>query len=363
MVGLTVQRKYLQALSRLSSAEKSNILDMSLQEVEAYLERMGLPPYRGGQILRWIYRKGAHDFQEMTDISMDLREKLSPHLCISIPKIAAIETSLDGTRKFLMRLADGLSVESVLIPERGHITCCASTQVGCAQKCQFCLTARMGLLRNLTSGEIVGQILALKNAFPQENITNVVLMGMGEPLANLRHTLRALEILTSAQALGFSRRHVTVSTVGLIPGIRKLGVSSSASLAVSLNATTDEARSRLMPVNRRYPLDQLMAALRTYPLLRGRRITVEYVMIAGVNDTPGDARRLVSLLHGIRVKVNLIPLNEAPEISFARPDDATVARFQNGLLKRHIAASIRKSKGTDIRAACGQLQGKTCINW
>jgi len=337
------------------------VLDMSLQEVAVYLERMGHSPYRAGQILRWLYRRGARDFEEMTDISRDLRSKLSRRFCIPIPKILAVETSGDGTRKFLLQLVDGLNVESVLIPERDHTTCCVSTQVGCAQGCRFCLTARMGFQRNLSSGEIVGQLLALKAAFPDESIANVVLMGMGEPLANIHHTVRALDILISNQALRYSRRHVTISTVGLIPGIRRLGASSSASLAVSLNATTDEVRSRLMPINRRYPLDQLLAVLRAYPLPRGRRITIEYVMIAGVNDTPEDARRLVSLLRGIHAKVNLIPLNEATEIPFARPDDASVLRFQNELLQRHITASIRKSKGTDIQAACGQLQGRNFL--
>ncbi len=339
------------------TARKRNLLDMSLQEIALFLERIRFQPYRCGQVLRWVYRRGVRDFEGMTDISRDLRRRLNLNLDISIPEIAAIETSQDGTRKFLLQLVDGLQVESVLIPERNHITCCISTQVGCAQGCRFCLTTRRGLLRNLSSGEIVGQLLALKEVCPAENITNVVLMGMGEPLANIHHTLRALEILTSPRALGISRRHVTVSTVGLIPGIRRLGAKSSASLAVSLNATTDELRTRLMPVNRRYPLGQLLEALRAYPLARGRRITIEYVMIADVNDTLADARRLASLLRGIKAKVNLIPLNEAPEIPFSRPDEETLLRFQKELLTRHITANIRRSKGTDIQAACGQLQG------
>ncbi len=325
-------------------------------EVMSFIEKMGLQPYRSHQILRWIYGKGARHFQVMTDISQDLRRLLSEHLEISIPEIIAVEISRDGTHKFLLKLADGLNIESVLIPERSHMTCCISTQVGCAQGCLFCLTGRMGLLRNLSSGEIVGQVMALKEAKPGQNITNVVLMGMGEPLANVHQTLRALQILTSAEALGFSHRRVTVSTVGVVTGIRRLGASATASLAVSLNATTDKVRSKLMPINRRYPLDQLMSALREYPLARGRRITIEYVMIAGVNDTPQDARRVVSLLHGIKAKVNLIPLNEAPEIPFSRPGDQIILRFQRELLQRGIAASIRKSKGNDIRAACGQLQ-------
>jgi 23S rRNA (adenine2503-C2)-methyltransferase len=344
MLDFTLHSKNQRAFDASPSASKTNVLDMSLEDIAVFLERMGLPSYRG-----------VRDFEEMTDISKDSRRELSQHLDISTPKIVAVETSRDGTRKFLLQLVDDLKVESVLIPERDHITCCISTQVGCAQGCRFCLTARMGLMRNLSSGEIIGQLLALKEACPTDNITNVVLMGMGEPLANIRNTMRALEILTSDQALGFSRRHVTASTVGLIPGIRKLGASSSASLAVSLNATTDKVRRWLMPVNRRYPLDQLMEALRAYPLPRGRRITVEYVMIAGVNDTLGDARRLVSLLQGIRAKVNLIPLNEAPDIPFTKPAEEAILRFQKELLRRRITAIIRKSKGTDIRAACGQL--------
>jgi len=357
MAGFMVPGENVRAIRRFLTARKRNLLDMSPEDIALFLEKMGLQPYRCGQILRWVYRRGVRDFEGMTDISRDLRKRLSLQLDISIPEIAAVDTSRDGTRKFLLQLVDGLQVESVLIPERNHITCCISTQVGCAQGCRFCLTGRRGLLRNLSSGEIVGQLLALKEACPAENITNVVLMGMGEPLANIHHTLRALEVLISPQALGISRKHVTVSTVGLIPGIRKLAAKPSASLAVSLNAATDEVRNRLMPVNRRYPLGELLAALRAYPLPPGRRITIEYVMIADVNDTSADARRLVSLLRGIRVKVNLIPLNEAPEIPFSRPDEYTVLNFQNELLERHITAIIRKSRGSDIRAACGQLQG------
>jgi 23S rRNA (adenine2503-C2)-methyltransferase len=269
-----------------------------------------------------------------------------------------IQTSEDGTQKFLFRLKDGLAVESVLIPQENHLTLCISTQVGCAQGCAFCLTARMGFKRNLTSGEIINQVLAIRSRLDSsQNLTNVVLMGMGEPLANYEQTLKALRILMGEEGVKFGRRRVTLSTVGLVPMIRKLGDDLKVSLAVSLNAVDNTTRSRLMPVNRRYPLEELLKACREFPLPPGRRITFEYVLIKDINDSPDQAEKLAVLLHGIKAKINLIPFNEYPDCAFKSPSIEAVELFREKLIKHHYTAIIRKSKGRDILAACGQLAG------
>jgi 23S rRNA (adenine2503-C2)-methyltransferase len=265
--------------------------------------------------------------------------------------------SVDGTRKFVLELADRRRIESVFIPDTPSMTFCISTQVGCAMSCGFCLTGRMGLIRNLTAGEIAGQVRLLAAATSLlDSPFNIVLMGMGEPLHNYDNTMKALRILHSEHGLAVSPRRVTLSTVGIVPGLERLAHEPlMPNLAVSLHATTDEQRTQLVPPNRKYPLAEILDACRRFPLKKRNRITFEYVMLAGVNDTAEDARRLVRLLSGIKAKVNLIPLNPAPGIPYDRPSDEHVDRFAQILADRHLTVSVRKSRGQDIRAACGQL--------
>jgi 23S rRNA (adenine2503-C2)-methyltransferase len=342
------------------ATNKTDIQDLTGEELRRWLADRGIRPFHAGQVLRWVHRRQSDDFSTMSDLSKTLRSLLSEHFHVRRLAVDRVAAAADGTRKFLFGLADGQQVETVLIPERGHHTLCISTQVGCAQGCRFCMTARGGLVRNLTRGEIVAQVrdVAALAAAEDLNLTNVVLMGMGEPLANYRHVVDALSVITDADCgLGFSARRVTLSTVGLVPRMAQLAADSRVNLAVSLNAADDETRGALMPVNRRYPLDSLMAACRDYPLAPRRRITFEYILIADVNDRPGDARRLVALLHGIRAKVNLIPFNEHPGCDFRRPAQPVIDAFQRRLLDAGLTAVVRYSKGGDIAAACGQLRG------
>jgi 23S rRNA (adenine2503-C2)-methyltransferase len=336
-----------------------NILDLSRGELEAALADKGLAPYRAGQILKWVFKHQADGFAAMTNIAKADRELLAREF--ALPRLAELkrETAGDGTVKFLFGLADGERIESVLIPERGHFTLCVSSQAGCAQGCRFCLTARGGLRRNLSAGEILGQVRDVQKELSDPGrLTNLVFMGMGEPLANFDHLRRALALITDGECgLGFAAKRVTVSTAGLVPQMLAFGRESRASLAVSLNAADDATRSRLMPINRRYPLAELLAACRAYPLPAGRRITFEYILIRGVNDAPADAARLARLLAAIRCKVNLIPLNPHAGCGFERPAEEAILAFQEVLVRRHLTAIIRRSKGEEISAACGQLAG------
>jgi 23S rRNA (adenine2503-C2)-methyltransferase len=293
----------------------------------------------------------------MTDLSRTLRGRLPEEFTVSTPRIVSDERSVDGTRKFVLELADQRRIEAVFIPDTPAMTFCISTQVGCAMSCGFCLTGKMGLVRNLTAGEIAGQVRVLAAATELLDFPfNIVLMGMGEPLHNYENTMKALRILHSEPGLAISPRRVTLSTVGIVPGLDRLAREPlMPNLAVSLHATTDEQRTALVPPNRKYPLADILAACRRFPLKKRNRITFEYVMLDGVNDTPEDARRLVRLLSGIKAKVNLIPLNPAPGIPYDRPSDARVDRFAQILADRHLTVSVRKSRGRDIRAACGQL--------
>lgn len=339
---------------------KINIKSMALDELQTKLLGMGLKKYRAGQVLTWVYTHYARSFEDMTNIPKAERGLLSSVFYISTPNIVRTEISKDCTRKFLFTLEDTHTIESVLIPDEDRQTLCISSQVGCQQACRFCLTGRGGLTRNLTACEIVDQVLEISRILQQEEkrrITNIVLMGMGEPLANFDEVLKALQVITSDKGLGFATRRVTVSTAGLVPEIEKLGRSGvKVNLAISLNATTDEVRDKIMPVNRRYPIRELLAACRHYPLEPRRRITFEYVMVKGVNDTVEDAQRLAKLLKGIKGKVNLIPFNPFPGSGFERPDDTTVRRFQKILLDHHYITPVRESRGRDISAACGQLR-------
>ena len=334
-----------------------NLAELERPEIEAVLEEIGVPRFHGRQLFRWIYRRGVTAFDEMTDLSRPLRAKLRERATIDTPIISDQQVSSDGTTKLNLRLPDNRHIESVYIPDTPAQTFCVSTQVGCAMACGFCLTGTMGLVRQLTAGEIAGQVRVLAHATNlADTAFNIVLMGMGEPLHNYDATMKALRILADPDGLALHPKRVTLSTVGLLPAIERLATEPlMPNLAISLHATTDDARSQLVPINKRYPIEALMETLRRFPLAKRRRITFEYVLLAGVNDTPEDARRLVRLLNGLRAKVNLLPLNEAPGIPFTRPSDERVNAFARILAERDVRVSVRKSRGRDIRAACGQL--------
>jgi 23S rRNA (adenine2503-C2)-methyltransferase len=339
------------------SPPRPDLAELELSEVEASLASRGYEPFHAHQLFRWIYKRGVTDFERMTDLSRALREQLSREFTLPTPTTVGDERSVDGTRKFLLELADTRRIEAVFIPDTPSMTFCISTQVGCAMACGFCLTGKMGLVRNLTAGEIAAQVRVLAAATGMlDRPFNIVLMGMGEPLHNYDNTMKALRILHSEHGLAVSPRRVTLSTVGIVPGLERLAREPlMPNLAVSLHATTDEQRTALVPPNRKYPLLAILDACRRFPLKKRSRITFEYVLLDGVNDTPEDARRLAKLLSGIRSKVNLIPLNAAPAIPYERPSDDRVDRFAQILADRHITVSVRKSRGRDIRAACGQL--------
>ena len=337
-----------------------DLKDLTLEELQAFIGGFGKEGYRARQIMKWLYHHRAASFDEMTDLSATLRRELSSKARISFPELAAVEHSKDGTRKYLFRLEDGHSVESVLIPNKGRLTLCVSTQVGCGMGCRFCLTGQIALKRNLTSGDIVNQVLGVTNKLDEyERITNVVLMGMGEPLANYTNVARAVAVMTSQLGLGFSRRRITLSTVGLIPQMRQLFADGvKCRLAVSLNASTQKTRSFLMPISQQYPLADLLEVCRTLPIPPRERITFEYVLIRGINDSQTDAQRLLQIIRGIRCKINLIPFNECPGIPFQKPKDETTLLFQKIVMEGGYTAIIRESRGGDISAACGQLQGR-----
>ena len=336
---------------------RPDLAELDVTELEAALESRGYQPFHARQIYRWIYKRGETDVAKMTDLSRALREHLGAAFTLSTPRVVGDDLSIDGTRKFVFELADGRRIESVFIPDTPSMTFCISTQVGCAMACGFCLTGKMGLVRHLTAGEIAGQVRVLAAATGMlDHPFNIVLMGMGEPLHNYDNTMKALRMLHAEQGLAVSPRRVTLSTVGLVPGLERLAREPlMPNLAISLHATTDDQRTALVPPNRRYPLAAILEACRRFPLKKRSRITFEYVMLDQVNDTPEDARRLAKLLSGIKSKVNLIPLNAAPGIPFDRPSDERVDRFAQILADRHITVSVRKSRGRDIRAACGQL--------
>lgn len=333
---------------------------LTAEQMAEFVAAQGWPRYRARQLLAWIYRRGVTRFDQMSDVGSAERDRLAELAVITAPAVAEIRRDPeDGTEKLLFLLADGETVESVLIPDDDRLTLCLSTQVGCTLDCGFCLTGTMGLTRNLKAHEIVDQVLGARaHVGPERPITNVVFMGMGEPLANLPAVCEAIERLTAEWGLGYSPRRITVSTAGLVPQMAVLGAfRHQVNLAISLNATTDATRDRVMgTINRKYPLESLLAACRAYPLSPRRRIFFEYVLLAGVNDSLDDARRLIKLLHGIRCKINLIPFNPWPGAPFERPSDAAVAAFQTTLIDAHFTAFIRKSKGQQILAACGQLR-------
>jgi 23S rRNA (adenine2503-C2)-methyltransferase len=340
---------------------KIDLKNLSPSELIEFLASFGKERYRSIQMLRWLYQQGVESFDEMTNLSKRFRQELSQISFISVLRPVHVEKATDGTKKFLFQLEDGNRIESVLIPDKARLTLCVSTQVGCAFGCRFCLTGKTGWKRDLTVSEILNQILAVRKMLLGEiSITNIVLMGMGEPLANYRNTLKATALMAHPDAFRFSSRRITLSTIGLLPELEEmLKEKTPFRLAISLNASDEETRTYLMPVNRRYPLSKVLALCREFPLRRRIRITFEYVMVEGINDSSLDAKRLLKILRGIPSKVNLIPLNEAPEIPFKKPSEEKVKRFQEILMEGGLTAIVRNSKGREISAACGQLQGKS----
>jgi 23S rRNA (adenine2503-C2)-methyltransferase len=340
---------------------RMNLVGTLPTALEDLAESLGASRYRGRQLATWIYRKGVVELDAMSDLPRDFRARLTETAEIVLPEVERATSSQDGSRKLVFRLADGSRVSSVLMPDDGRITLCLSTQVGCGYACAFCLTGTMGLERNLTAAEIVGQLMAANALLATEGperVTHIVFMGMGEPLANYANLVAALRILTDARlGLSYSPRRVTVSTVGLVPGIDRLGREDlKVNLAISLHAASDEVRARLMPVNRAFDIEALMAAVKRYPLTTRQRVFFEYVMLDGVNDSPEEAQRLAKLLRGVKSKVNLIPFNDWEGSSYRRPPLPRILAFQAILLDAGITTTVRWSKGEDIGAACGQLK-------
>ncbi|MBW2060204.1 MAG: 23S rRNA (adenine(2503)-C(2))-methyltransferase RlmN [Deltaproteobacteria bacterium] len=335
-----------------------DLKEMNLEGLEKFTAALGEKPFRARQIRKWLFNVGVHDFEAMTDLSRDLRARISKTARISRARCLKIEQSEDGVRKFLWELDDGARVESVLIPERDYLTLCLSTQVGCAMGCRFCHTAMLGLRRNLTQAEIVNQILGVRESLPNnKKLKNIVFMGMGEPLANRENVVRAIKVMTEPGLMNLFKRRVSLSTVGLVPELKRLASEVTVSLTVSLNAADDKTRDFLMPVNRRYPLDELHQALAAFPLPSRRMITIAYVLLSGVNDSEQHARQLTRFMSGLRCKVNLIPFNPYPGAEFEAPPEDRIMAFQKALIAKHYIAIIRRSKGQDISAACGQLVG------
>jgi 23S rRNA (adenine2503-C2)-methyltransferase len=340
----------------LSSSARADFRDLTLEEVEQLVADAVERRYRARQILHWVHARGAESFDEMRDLPASLRNYLKQNFTIGHPVSSFVSRSSDGTRKLLIRLDDAEEIESVIIPTEKRVTLCMSSQVGCAMACEFCATARMGLHRNMTSSEMLSQIFAARRELAAgEELTNFVFMGMGEPLANYPRLVRTLAIMTSDWGMGISPRRITVSTVGLVPMMERLLSETPVNLAVSLHATTNEIRDRLAPINKRYPLEVLLDACRNLPIKRRSRITFEYVMLAGINDSIADARRLVKLIGPLRGKVNLIFYNPMPDSPLRGSSRAAVEAFQAILKNASLTATIRESRGLDIAAACGQL--------
>ncbi len=339
------------------------VLTGLLPEEIAAIIPPGKERYRGMQIFRWIHQQGTESFEEMTNLSKAFRAEISGNFIIGAVSFVQATDSADGeTRKFLWRLSDRKTVESVIIRDEDRVTACISSQAGCRWGCNFCRTGSMGFIRNLTAGEIIDQIIKMKKNLAESGaaITNIVFMGMGEPLDNFDAVVRAIRIFSMETALSIGQRKITVSTCGVAPGIVRLGETcKNVGLAISLSATDNDLRNRLMPVNRKYPLEVLLDAARQFYTSTGRRVTFEYILLQGINDSPKQARSLAKIAHRVPSKVNLIVFNEFPGTPYHCPDDATVEEFQRILFDNHVTALLRKSKGQDILAACGQLAGTT----
>lgn len=347
------------------AAEKVNLLGMPKAKLEAFFETLGEKRFRAQQVLQWMHQRGVDDFDQMTNMSKSLREQLKAVAEIRGPEVVYDETSKDGTRKWVMRMDNGNSVETVLIPDGERGTLCVSSQIGCSLDCTFCSTGKRGFNRNLTAAEIIGQVWVARRAFmpfdPNDRpITNVVMMGMGEPLLNFENVVDAMNLMMEDLAYGISKRRVTLSTSGVVPALDRLGEVTDVSLAISLHAPNDELRNQLVPLNKKYPIAELLAATRRYlsRLPDKRKATIEYTVIEGVNDQPEHARELVVLLKGLPCKINLIPFNPFPESDFRRPSMNATRRFQTVLNEAGYVTTIRTTRGDDIDAACGQLVGR-----
>jgi 23S rRNA (adenine2503-C2)-methyltransferase len=350
-----------------SAAPKTDLKNLTLPQLADFLASLGLPPGRARHIMAWLMRPGSHDLSAMATVKKEIRDRLREQARTSTLTPAKVEVSADNTRKYLFVLEDGAQIESVLIPEGERHTLCLSSQVGCAMACAFCLTGRMGLTRNLLPGEIVNQVLAvmedmvargISRGTHREFINNLVFMGMGEPLANYDNLITALTILMAEEGLGLTRRRITVSTCGSVPRIADLGRAGLVNLAISLHAVDDAIRSQLMPVNRSYGVDRLLAACRDYPLAKKGVILVEYILLRDVNDAPEQARALAARLTGLSCRINLLPYNECAELPYGRPAEETILAFQKVLRDAGYNTLIRQSRGSDISAACGQLAGR-----
>src|SRR3984893_17508794 len=341
--------------------DRVNLLGLPRSELEAFVaERLEAKPFRARQLMKWIYRRGAADFSVMTDLATDFRARLAEAAKISVPELVTEQRSSDGTRKWMLRMDAVQGIETVYIPEPDRGTLCISSQVGCAMDCTFCATAQQGFNRNLSVAEIVGQVwLAHRELEASSRITNIVLMGMGEPLANYRNVVPAMRVFTDDLGYDLSRRRVTLSTSGLVPQMYKLAEECNVALAVSLHAPNDALRNELVPINRKHPIDELLAACWHYiDKQNGRSVTFEYVMLDGINDKPEHARQLAQLLRGRPAKLNLIPFNVFPGTRYRRSPAATILRFRDILNENGVIATIRRTRGDDIDAACGQLAGQ-----
>jgi 23S rRNA (adenine2503-C2)-methyltransferase len=358
MVGSAIGQVLGELRDTVSAAARCpDLAELERPALEAALAEYGHERFRARQVFGWIYRHGVTEPGAMSNLPPELRETLASDFSLTTPHILSRERSNDGTEKFLLELGDGDRIESVFIPDTPANTFCVSTQVGCAMACAFCLTGKMGLVRHLTAGEIAGQVRVLAEALGlRDKPFNIVLMGMGEPLHNYDETMKALRILADKDGLAVPSRRMTLSTVGLLPALERLAREPiMPNLAISLHAPTDVQRGALVPINRKYGINEIIDACARFPLKRRSRITFEYVLLAGVNDRPEDARKLAKLVASVKSKVNLIPLNAAAGIPFERPSDEAVDRFAGILSERGLTVSVRKSRGRDIRAACGQL--------
>lgn len=352
-------------MTDISPSTKTNLLGLDMKAMQDFFVSIGEKSYRSQQVVKWIHFHGVTDFQAMTNISKELRQKLSDIADITLPQVLFEKAATDGTHKWLIKLSDGNVIETVFIPEKTRGTLCVSSQVGCILNCDFCSTGKQGFSRNLTSAEIISQLwiavrsLSKTNGEHDHAVTNVVMMGMGEPLLNVDNLIPALNLMLEDHAYGLSKRRVTVSTAGVVPAMIELRKVSDVALAVSLHAPNDDLRNTLVPLNKKYPLKELMAVCRDYFKNEPRRsITMEYVMLAGVNDQPEHARQLINILNGVPAKVNLIPFNPFPHTDYERSDSTTIDRFRDILMQADLNTTIRRTRGDDIDAACGQLVGQ-----
>jgi len=354
----------------MSSPAQTNLLGLPRPELEAFVAQLGSKPFRARQLMHWVYKRGEGSFEKMTDLAKDFRAQLNERAVVRTPEIVTMHKSADDTRKWVLRADSSQAFEMVFIPETDRGTLCISSQVGCALDCSFCSTAQQGFNRNLTTAEIVGQVWLAKRELAEFDeskqpigdrriVTNVVLMGMGEPLANFRNVVPALRILLDDFGFDLSRRRVTLSTSGLVPQIYKLAEETNVALAVSLHAPDDELRNELVPINRKHPIAELLEACWHYiDEQNGRSVTFEYVMLDGINDSPAQARALAQLLRGRPAKVNLIPFNPFPGTRYNRSAPLVIQRFRDELIQRGVLATVRRTRGDDIDAACGQLAGR-----